>query len=730
MKQKFLSLFTSRIARIALPLIILVLGLVLTGSRVALQKSTFTASARLWIPTKFFSFNKETEASATGESALTTGPNALRTACEIMHSDAVTKLAYDELKTKLGETCPSADAIQAGVRAKPFEGTDILDISYSASSPETAVTILTEVLNAFYRENNMQVAEPIQKSKERLEQQLKVAQAEYSKVKNKQKSFQDSSTFIDLQADVTALSMQKTETEKAIEDCKHDLVGYKSRLDYAQKQLGFGPESVVAVQKLSDDEIMRGLRQSIAETEVNLIQLRSKYQDEHPKVKRLKASLEEAKKGMEARYTAIIGHPGLKENMISGNIGNLSGGSTGSSTGSSSGGIGSENAQTKLIADMAESSTGIATMNAKIASLSSSLGAVRSKLSTVPARQMELANIHRADELATNSLTSIERELQKIHLSESVANGSSSSMQVIDQPSITGTSTPNTWIMGAGGSVFCAALMAIVQFLLAPKYINASRLSSLIPIRIVGFIPKVQTVRGQSASLVASVDRIRLSVSEWFAPGDNLPVIITSACKDDGKSTTAYALSVCLADSGKNVLLIDADTKSPSIHRMASISASPGVLQYLDEPTCDSFEVMQAVRENLTVIPAGGVADGGSCIKDPRFTRLIAESNKNFDVVIIDSEDCGESLDSLVTPIFACRFLAIVRLGKSLIKPVQNLAAQLDMLSTVESALVVNSVEQNDVNQLRQSNPNKSAMIASVPADSSRQSVEGEPAAW
>ncbi len=742
MKKKLVELFTARWSRIGLPLAVLLVGLVLTASRVKLQQSTYSASARLWIPTKMFVFNKDGESSNSGDSALTTGPNALKTACEIMHSDAVTKLAYEELVKKLGPKCPSSDVIQAGLKAKPVESTDILDIGYTAQDPDTAISVLQAVLDAFYRENNIQVAGPIQKSKVRLEQQLKIAQEEYSKTKNKVKQFQDSTSFIDMATDVTTLSTQKVDLEKSIEDCKHELSSLHSKLDYAQKQLGFGPESVVAVQKLSDDEIMRSLRQSIAETEVSLIQLRSKYQDEHPKVKRLKATLEEAKKGMEARYTAIIGRPGLKEAFITGGSGSSSGTHSSSGTGSanSSSGTGSmgnsENAQTRMISDMAESSTGIASLQAKIASLSSSLAQIKSKLASVPAKQVELANIHRADELATNSLTSIERELQRIHLSESVVTGSSSTMQIIDEPSISGTSTPNIWIFGFGASLFSAALIAALQFLLTPKRISAARLQTLMPVRTVGFIPQIDRGRGNSTSLIASTDRVRLALNGWFIDGETVPVILTSGGKDDGKSMTAYALSVCLADAGKNVLLIDADTKSPTIHRMCGISASPGLLQYLKDPTCDNLQIMQAIRPNLTVIPAGGISDNASCIKDSRFTRLVTEFSKNFDAIIIDSADCGDSLDSLVTPLFDCRWIAVVRIGQTLIQSVENLGTQLELIPSMESVLVVNGVRTKDIAQLRQSTAGAGSVSgttsgAALPTRAdAKQFAESENAAW
>jgi polysaccharide biosynthesis transport protein len=718
MKQKLLSLFVAPWARIGLPLIVFVAGLVLTASTVALQHSVYTASARVWIPVKFFGTQKDTDVN---DSAFTVGPNAIKTACEIIHSDAVAKLAYESLQKQLGAKAPSQDSLLGGLRVKPVESTDIIDLSYSNPNPDVAVAGLQAVISAFFEENSLQIEEPLQKSKVRLESQLKLARGEYSKVKNKVKQFQDQTAFIDMAADVTSLSSQKQDLEKAVEDCRHDMSGMKSKLEYAKKQLGFGPESVVAVQKLADDEIMRGLRQSIAETEVSLIHLRSKYQDEHPKVKRLKASLEEAKKGMAARYTTITGRPEFKESFMTSGGGGSSSGS-GGSAGGSGGGM---SPQTKMIEDMAEASTGIASMEAKLASLSSSLAAVKSKLASVPAKQLELADIHRADELATNSLTAIERELQRIHLSESAAT-TSSSMQVIDQPDITGTSTPNVWISGGAASAGLALFLAFLQFLLTPKRISSGRLAAITRMRTIGFIPYVQQAKGNSPSLIASVDRIRLSLSSWFAPGDALPIIITSGGKDDGKSMVAYALSMSLADAGKNVLLVDADTKSPTIHRMASIQASPGLLQYLDEPTFESFEVMQAVRENLTVIPAGGVSDGSSCIKDPRFTRLIAESTKNFDVIIIDSPDCGENLDSLATPQFECRWLAIVRLRQSLTKSVENLATQLALLPSMESALVVNAVGQKDITKLIQS----TLPAPSTTKSEQGQAVESETAAW
>lgn len=680
MKDRILALLISRGARIALPAIVLITGLIITFVNVAPQDPTYTAKARLWIPSKIYITSSGEEAAPPTDSPLTTGPNALRTASEIIKSQSVTHRAYLLLKEKMGDKCPEEADITSALLAKPVENTDILELEFTSDSSEVALNGLEAGLKAFYIENNNQVDEPLQKAKARLEEQLKVAQSEYTRVKQKFKQFQDNTASIDLVTDAQTLSAEKAELEKALQENKHELYSYKSKLAYAQKQLGFGPESIVAVAKLSEDEIMKGLRQSIAETEVNLIQLKSKYQDEHPKVKRLKASLEQAKKGMQERYTALVGESEVKEALF---------------------GAAGDNAQKLLVDQMSEASSGIAAAEAKIASLNQSIAKVSSRLAAVPAQQMQEADIHRTDELATNALTSIERELQKIRLAESTTN-KSSTIQTIDPPRITSSTTPKSnFTFGAGVSAACSLLVAVLQFLLLPKRITASRVVSLLPMDTVGFVPK-RKEGADTKALFSAIDRMMLNLAGWFPPGPCTPVVVTSACKGDGKSTISFALASRMADSGKKVLLIDADDKAPAVHRIASISASPGLLQFLTDPSVDQITVLRRVKTNLTVIPAGGISQDEENLKHPRLTQLINELSGHFDAIIIDSYESGDDLHSLVTPAFACKWLVVVKLGHTLVKSVQNLSTQVDMLPSIECALVVTDVTQKDVKQLRQ----------------------------
>jgi hypothetical protein len=73
--------------------------------------------------------------------------------------------------------------------------------------------------------------------------------------------------------------------------------------------------------------------------------------------------------------------------------------------------------------------------------------------------------------------------------------------------------------------------------------------------------------------------------------------------------------------------------------------------------------------------------------------------------------------------------LAVVRLRHTLTKFVQNLAAQLELLPSMESVLAVNGVTPGDLKQLRQMSANSAPVVIASRTDS-KQPSESETAAW
>ncbi len=114
--------------------------------------------------------------------------------------------------------------------------------------------------------------------------------------------------------------------------------------------------------------------------------------------------------------------------------------------------------------------------------------------------------------------------------------------------------------------------------------------------------------------------------------------VITSSIQAEGKSTTAANLAIALADTGVQVLLVDADLRRPKLGDYMGIEAAVGLSDALIG-RAELKDVIQPWGKNsLFVLPAGAVPPNPSeLLGSARMESLITEFNRAFDVVIFDS---------------------------------------------------------------------------------------------
>ena len=69
------------------------------------------------------------------------------------------------------------------------------------------------------------------------------------------------------------------------------------------------------------------------------------------------------------------------------------------------------------------------------------------------------------------------------------------------------------------------------------------------------------------SSIAEAYRSVRTALQFSTSEGAPKQLVITSTTRDEGKSTTAVALSIKFAQMGQRVLLIDADMRNPSVHK-------------------------------------------------------------------------------------------------------------------------------------------------------------------
>ncbi len=127
-------------------------------------------------------------------------------------------------------------------------------------------------------------------------------------------------------------------------------------------------------------------------------------------------------------------------------------------------------------------------------------------------------------------------------------------------------------------------------------------------------------------------------------------VLITSAVSGEGKSTLIKSLALGYFESGRSVLVIDADLRRPMIHELFDAPLVPGLSDVLRGalPVSDAVQEVQpgelepaiGARDTpvLHVLTSGsGLSDPAGLLGSDKLKTLLASAVAEYDMVLIDS---------------------------------------------------------------------------------------------
>lgn len=161
---------------------------------------------------------------------------------------------------------------------------------------------------------------------------------------------------------------------------------------------------------------------------------------------------------------------------------------------------------------------------------------------------------------------------------------------------------------------------------------------------VLGVIPRLATgvTPAQAATDLRSpfaeaYRSVRTALQFATAHGIPASLFVTSPSASEGKSTTALELARNIAQLGKRVVLVDADLRNPSVHKLTGLSNASGLSNVLAGAATADTAVQVSKDFGLSVITSGPLPPNPpELLAGDGLHALLSALGERFDVIVLD----------------------------------------------------------------------------------------------
>ncbi|MBE2239257.1 MAG: polysaccharide biosynthesis tyrosine autokinase [Caldilineaceae bacterium] len=232
--------------------------------------------------------------------------------------------------------------------------------------------------------------------------------------------------------------------------------------------------------------------------------------------------------------------------------------------------------------------------------------------------------------------------------------GSTNTINVLDPPVVPLQPVNDRWyllvlVAGIMGAAVAIAGAYLLEFL-DDRLVNVEQIQQVTGLTTLGTLPDAKLESADQALIMlknphstdAEAFRV-LRTNLLFASVDHKlsSLLITSPTPSEGKSFISSNLAVAFAQTGKRVILVDADLRKPTLHRVFGLVNNVGVTSALVSDTSGNVVIgaLQATAiPELQVITSGPLPPNPSeLLSSQRMQDLLRQLQAHCDLVVIDS---------------------------------------------------------------------------------------------
>lgn len=217
---------------------------------------------------------------------------------------------------------------------------------------------------------------------------------------------------------------------------------------------------------------------------------------------------------------------------------------------------------------------------------------------------------------------------------------------------------------------------------------------------VLGVIPRLD-FKGESIHLERDLQgaggeafrMIRTSIGFVNVETPVRSLLVTSATAQEGKTTTSLNLAAAYAVGGLRTVLVEADLRRPSLHRVFGMNGTRGLTTAIVGDVALNEAILNTDMRNLSVLMAGAIPPNPvELLGSDQMLELLDRLQRSFDIVVIDSPPVVPVADPAALAGRTGGVVLVVRAGKTDRRRVMQASQVIDRAGGRMLGVVLNDV--------------------------------------
>lgn len=573
------------------------------------------------------------------QSELVESEKVLERALVILREDD--KTSSDE---SLNEELPKIWQLRRMLTVDVVPATNILEISYKNQNRQFAAKFLNALSQAMVEENSDSIRSQASALRSFVEDEIVQQKSKLQRAEAAESQYREQNGIVSFEVQSESL----VNSLALLEDEQRSLYG---QLEAATIKGGLleevtgvnTPESAYITVRVGQDEDIKALQAQLTSTEVEIVEARSRFGDQHPDYLALLQKRDELSVLYDQQFSQASPGSETVENIAANPL--------------------SQDLISSYITDEIDSRA----LEGRLAVVQAELEQLQSRIVQLPSYQQPLAAFARERAEAEEALKLLNGKLQEARIAEGQSLSNIRIVRPADVPSVSDAISPKTpaiLLVSLITGLLAGGGMAFLLELLDPTVRNSAEAEALLNLPVLEVLPQLVPTTSNLADLQHflddpdQVEPYRRLLRALESANDSKTAeskhaskaqafVFSSIAAGEGKSAVALHLAAVAAMLSRRTLLVDADLREPLQHHLLEVPTCPG----LNERITGGLSLQDAIKptaiDNLSVLTCGQRSSRPSAlIETPAVQTLLKEAAAQYDCVIVDASPVGICADA------------------------------------------------------------------------------------